>query len=387
MCCQTNKTGILLSCIIPFYNSLPHLGELTSSLFMANCGWVEFIFVNDASTDKGEVFLADLIRRHDVHNASVLSLEENRGPSAARNAGLEIARGKYIWCIDSDDLVVPSSWHQIFLLIYEETLDVLIIGFEFASVQTRRNLVYTTQTRPDGTEALDVRFVEERTIQTHPPDTRTLVPGKVMGREDGVIADMFRDKAIYTWLFIVRSDLYQDIRFPEGKLLEDVCTLPKLFFKAKRFYFLDTPVILYRRHRSSLLGRGGKTLYTSLCETIPLLKEYIVESSVQLTYHEWLELNSFHLQTLVWAANNYFLSNLTADGVAMDILARSLREYKATTAQTPSAFKDNLRSLQRPVDRYVARIITMSLPLYFTLRRFLTYVRPVRNLVSRVLSQ
>ena len=92
----------LLSFIIPAYNAEPYLRECLDSIYrldMQGRGF-EVIVVNDGSTDGTEVFLGDYQKRHtDI----VVTTQENRGLSAARNAGMKVAKGEYICFVDADD--------------------------------------------------------------------------------------------------------------------------------------------------------------------------------------------------------------------------------------------------------------------------------------------
>ena len=94
--------NILLSFIIPAYNAEPYLRECLDSISRLNMrgrGY-EVIVVNDGSTD-GTAALLEAYGREHVE-VTVIS-QENRGLSAARNAGMRGAKGKYVCFVDADD--------------------------------------------------------------------------------------------------------------------------------------------------------------------------------------------------------------------------------------------------------------------------------------------
>ena len=91
----------LVSVIIPVYNVAPYIGEALDSIFAQTCGDVEAIVINDGSTDETEVKLAP------YRDRIVYLKQRNRGVMAARNAGLRVARGRYIALLDGDDLWAP----------------------------------------------------------------------------------------------------------------------------------------------------------------------------------------------------------------------------------------------------------------------------------------
>jgi glycosyltransferase involved in cell wall biosynthesis len=97
----------LVSVLIPHFNQSQFLRECVDSVAEQNYENIEVVIVDDASTDAGaEATLAELEKRDGV---KVLRLNENGGPSRARNAGLERCDGRYILPLDSDNLLLPGA--------------------------------------------------------------------------------------------------------------------------------------------------------------------------------------------------------------------------------------------------------------------------------------
>lgn len=103
-----------LSVIVPIYNTETYLPVCLDSLLGIDGPCVEIVLVNDGSTD-GSGMIADAYAQKDsrirvIHRA-------NGGASAARNTGLEVARGEYILFVDSDDWVLSDALVSLFVSI------------------------------------------------------------------------------------------------------------------------------------------------------------------------------------------------------------------------------------------------------------------------------
>lgn len=95
-----------LSIIIPAYNVEQFLPQCLDSIFAQTFGDYEVICINDGSTDATSCILTDYACRYD--NLQVIT-QGNRGMSASRNKGLDIAKGEYVMFVDSDDWLEPNS--------------------------------------------------------------------------------------------------------------------------------------------------------------------------------------------------------------------------------------------------------------------------------------
>lgn len=105
-----------VSVIIPVYNVGKFIERCARSLMEQTMDNVEYIFVDDASPDNSiqilQKVLADYPNRRD--NVRILTHAENKGLPAARNTGLAVATGEYIFHCDSDDFVEPDMLEQLY---------------------------------------------------------------------------------------------------------------------------------------------------------------------------------------------------------------------------------------------------------------------------------
>ena len=96
------------SVIIPVYNVTPYLRQCVESLTKTDFDSYEVILIDDGSTD-GSAELCDKLQQEYSDRIKVIH-KENAGVSIARNAGLEICKGKYVTFVDSDDWVAENYW-------------------------------------------------------------------------------------------------------------------------------------------------------------------------------------------------------------------------------------------------------------------------------------
>ncbi|MFN4003719.1 MAG: glycosyltransferase family 2 protein [Hylemonella sp.] len=93
-----------ISVVVPVHNGARWLGETLDALYAQSFSDFEVLLVDDASTDE----LSDVLDQHADVRLRVVHLDKNVGVSAARNHGIELARGSYIAFCDADDLPCPQ---------------------------------------------------------------------------------------------------------------------------------------------------------------------------------------------------------------------------------------------------------------------------------------
>ena len=91
----------MLSIIVPFYNSEKKCLRLLNTLSQIDDQCVELILIDDGSTD-GTLNLLEDLKNASKLNVQIIS-QKNKGPGGARNNGINVASGKYVWFVDSDD--------------------------------------------------------------------------------------------------------------------------------------------------------------------------------------------------------------------------------------------------------------------------------------------
>lgn len=101
---------VKVSVILPIYNVAPYLDETFKSLLSQSLQEIEIIAVNDGSTDNSE----DIIRKYQQLDSRIMCFsQKNQGLSVTRNVALRYAKGKYIYMMDSDDILEDPNAFQV----------------------------------------------------------------------------------------------------------------------------------------------------------------------------------------------------------------------------------------------------------------------------------
>lgn len=214
----------LLSILIPVYNVERYLAECVESIFAQNPEYsVEVLLLDDCSTD-GSRAIANQLRQKHPENIRLLSHRENRGISAVRNSLLEAAQGEYIWFLDSDDKLLGPSLRRLGELVERHRPDIILCDY----------------CREDG-----IRI-----------PTFEGPAGSLEQDREALVRGVFVVRKMHNWSKISRRALWEDdLRFPEGKLFEDIPVCSRLLLRAKTYFHAPEKWIYYREHRDSLTQR------------------------------------------------------------------------------------------------------------------------------------
>ena len=100
-----SQPNTLVSIVIPFYNCEKYISETLQSIGNQTYANIEIIVVNDGSQSSSTDYLKELLS--DKKHIQYI-YQENKGLSAARNAGGKVAKGEYLVFLDADDLIHPE---------------------------------------------------------------------------------------------------------------------------------------------------------------------------------------------------------------------------------------------------------------------------------------
>ena len=219
-----------LSFIVPCYNVEKCIQQCLDSIYACDLPEEQFevVCVNDCSPDNVQEMLERNRDRHD--NLRIVVHEKNKGLGGARNTGIREARGKYLWFVDSDDMVNGHGVMRIISRIEKQELDVLCFNYrrvDDAGIELSRNIVFSNTFTYDG-----ISFVK-------------LVFGTKIVNHMG-----------YVWRFIYRTDYlrHHQLVFPENICWEDTVFMPKALLEANRVAAISDVLYSYRVNLDSISG-------------------------------------------------------------------------------------------------------------------------------------
>ncbi|MBO5262426.1 MAG: glycosyltransferase family 2 protein [Clostridia bacterium] len=126
--------AVKISVIVPVYNVQDYLAFALQSLAAQTLKDVEFVCVNDGSTDNSLAILEEFAKKDERF---VIVNKKNGGLSSARNAGIKASTGQYIMFLDSDDYYAENACERIWIEFEEAPTDIIIFG-SIAIPQTPR---------------------------------------------------------------------------------------------------------------------------------------------------------------------------------------------------------------------------------------------------------
>ena len=112
---------VKVTVIIPVYNVEAYLPACLDSVLGQSLQELECICIDDASPDRCGEILDDYAAKDE--RVRVLHLPENHMQGYGRNRGLELARGEYVYFLDSDDMITPNALEELYLLAKRDALD------------------------------------------------------------------------------------------------------------------------------------------------------------------------------------------------------------------------------------------------------------------------
>ena len=221
-----------VSIILPVYNVAPYLNEAFQSLVNQTLREIEIIVVNDGSTDDSQ----DIINKFTASDSRIICIyQENQGQSVARNVALQYATGKYIYMMDSDDIL--------------STPDALSICYEYAE-KTQADFVFFDADifHEKGAESISRNYHRTHLVEEY---------RQYCGH---YLLDLMLNKRRHNcvvWLLFINQNYLKSINlnFHPGIIHEDELFTTILTLKSDKIFCLKKSFVKHRIRFASTMGK------------------------------------------------------------------------------------------------------------------------------------
>lgn len=248
---------MLLSIIVPLYNCENEIKRCLTSIIdnIENCNnhrnEIELIIVNDGSTDRSLNIAESAALPYSY--IKIIS-QNNKGISGARNSGMDVAVGKYIWFIDGDDYITPDTISNLLEIILHNDLEILSFSFIHGS-----------------DDALSKHQIKQNFNNI----------SDIISGEEYIAKYQYSP---YAWAYIFKKQLATDnnIHFMVGRTMEDTMFTTPLFLMATRFATVDAECYYYVIRENSITQNQSIAHQNKLINDYIFVAQYLTKILTQI---------------------------------------------------------------------------------------------------------
>lgn len=219
-----------VSILVPIYNVSDFIERCAHSLFRQTFQDLEFIFVNDCTTDDSIDILYKVIAQYPLQQdkIKIIHHQTNRGLASSRNTALDNSSGDYISVVDSDDYIEVDMIKVLYHKAITENADIVVSDF-----------------------------------YTENPDKTTYNHDSIDIKTENNFIELLKQENTYSclWNKLIYRELYnrQDCRIPDGlNYAEDLYVMSRLFYFAKKIVKVDQAFYHYVQYNTNAITKTKK---------------------------------------------------------------------------------------------------------------------------------
>ena len=279
-----------VSVIIPVYNTEQYLEECLNSIVNQTLRNIEIICIDDGSTDNS----LEILKKYEKTDSRFkIVSQKNSGQGSARNKGMSLASGKYIYFMDSDDFIELNTLKDTFEIAEKNNLDLVmfqLINYDEDTGELFKNDYYTMEEIYDcvGEEVFSVHDVDELIF-----DIAVSPVNKLYNRE-----------------FILSTGA----KFPKDLIFEDNLFFFDFIFDVKRMAFHKEFLYTRRVHTASATGLGDKrfldTIKVNNLIIDKFIKKGLFEKYREILYNKKINLISVRYMNIQEQYKEYFYNEI-----------------------------------------------------------------------------
>ena len=213
-----------VSIIVPVYNVEDYLERCVKSIINQTYRNIEIILVDDGSTDNSGVICDEFSKNDD---RIIVFHKENGGLSDARNYGIDRAAGEYLIFVDSDDYIHPQMVEALY---------------------RAQNITDADITACDYTRDIDV--ISKVHIEDY-----SLLDIRTFDRDEAMNSVSTNGIHVMAWNKLYKKDLFENIRYPKGRIHEDEWILHHLLWECEKIAVISEKLYFYTYRDDSIIGQ------------------------------------------------------------------------------------------------------------------------------------
>ena len=213
----------LISVIVPIYNVEKYIRKCVDSILKQTYKNIEVILVDDGSKDECGKIIDEYKK---IDGRIKVIHKKNGGLSDARNCGMQYATGKFLLFIDSDDWIDREMVKKLYDNIKKYNADISICEF--------------IEEDEEGKELSKKKYDEKILLFTSKEAIKELIVQKNITN--------------HAWNKLYKKEIFDNIEYPKGQLMEDVSTTYKLIENSKQIVYQNIALYHYIQRNKSILG-------------------------------------------------------------------------------------------------------------------------------------
>ena len=290
----------VISIIIPIYKVEKYLPECLNSIINQTYRNLEIILMDDASPDScGEI--CDRYAAQD-QRIRVIHMEENGGQAAARNTGMDLASGDYLFFVDSDDWLAEDTLEKLYdgMKKYQADCSVGACVDVLEGKNGEKNICHAKQ------KGVKCRTAEE--AMEH-----VLLSGSA------------------AWNRLCKREMLEGLRFPLGRVNDDESFILRVYERMEKIVFLDCETYFYRKRANSITTSAFSVKMVDCVYNSRENLEFVTKKAPELISAAEYK----YCKTLLWCYVNLFkLRDQQAKTIRRQ-LHKEIREHRKMALSNP----------------------------------------------------
>ncbi len=216
-----------ISVIVPVYNCEQYIEDCVDSILNQTFSDFELILVDDGSPDNSGKLCDELAGKH--QNRIIVLHQHNQGQAAARNNGVKIARGEWLYFLDSDDKIHPNMLEKLYTAVTKSNVNIAMCS----AVQR---------------EEAPCDFYADKKVDF-----------TILEMSEENLLHLCKALKYYYWVVwgkLIHKSIYEKYPLTEGRIFEDNAIVCKWLYEAKKVALTDAQLYFYYTNTSGTTKKG-----------------------------------------------------------------------------------------------------------------------------------